>query len=382
MELKTGKLIKFNNAKDFKYLNILGKGGTGQTHLFLDETTDIKFAIKKYYPVQTEYKKILYERFVNEIKILFNISHPNIVRIYNYYLYPSSYAGYLQMEYIEGISINDYNPWIFDKQWEDIFIEAISAFRYLETKNILHRDIRATNIMINNNQEVKIIDFGFGKISNNAEDLKNSILLNWPVTELPEEILVNEDYTKQSEIYFLGKTFYTILKEKKELENFKFKFILDKMIKIQLSERYSSFSEIEQDISSGLISNTLFTDEEKEIYLEFAKSIELSISSFKIGYNFIDDIQSILANLNKLINSNILEPFIQENSNLIRIFVKGTYTYRTTKIVKTETVRKFYIFLYGLSLKKQTIVLDNLFSRLSTIEVIDDNSISDDDFPF
>ena len=100
------------------------------------------------------------------------------MRIYNYYLYQESYLGYLQMEYIDGVPIDQYDPWDFDKQWDDIFIETISAFRYLESKNILHRDIRPANIMISHEQEVKVIDFGFGKLLNSIEKKRCSIFLN------------------------------------------------------------------------------------------------------------------------------------------------------------------------------------------------------------
>lgn len=68
------------------------------------------FAIKKYVPKDKRYIDEHYERFVDEIKILFNISHPNIVRIYNYYLYPQAKTGFLQMEYIDGTCIDQYEP--------------------------------------------------------------------------------------------------------------------------------------------------------------------------------------------------------------------------------------------------------------------------------
>lgn len=121
------------------------------------------FAFKKYSPKDERYVEENYIRFVEEIKILFNISHPNIVRIYNYYFYPDKNIGYLQMEYIDGLSISQFDPKKFSKEWEDIFKELIETFKYLEQKNILHRDIRPENIMINQNGEVKVIGFGFGK---------------------------------------------------------------------------------------------------------------------------------------------------------------------------------------------------------------------------
>ena len=193
----TGEIIGFNVIKNFTYVKPLGVGGTGDTHLFKDETTDMLFAIKKYVPKDARLIDDCYSRFVDEIKILFNISHPNIVRIYNYYLYPESKTGYLQMEYIDGRSISEFehSPWS-NKDWNDIFSEVISAFEYLERNHILHRDIRAANIMIDNNNVVKVIDFGFGKQFDGTNREENSILLNWPATEMPDEVQLNQGATR------------------------------------------------------------------------------------------------------------------------------------------------------------------------------------------
>lgn len=62
--------------------------GTGDTHLFEDETTKNSFRNKKICPKNGNDIDENYNRFVDEVKILFDISHKNIVRIYNHYLYP------------------------------------------------------------------------------------------------------------------------------------------------------------------------------------------------------------------------------------------------------------------------------------------------------
>lgn len=95
MSIPTGQKIEFAGTKELKFIKSLGQGGTGDTHLFEDETTDMLFAIKKYAPKDLNYLDEFYSRFVDEIKILFKISHPNIVRIYNYYLYSEFKTGYL-----------------------------------------------------------------------------------------------------------------------------------------------------------------------------------------------------------------------------------------------------------------------------------------------
>lgn len=189
------KVIKFDKGKDFKYVRPLGlPGGTGETYLFKDETMNMFFAIKKYVPQDTEHIDDYYRRFIEEIKILLQISHPNIVRVYNYYLYPEFKTGYLQMEYVNGTSIDKFIPNEWGKSWEDIFIETITAFEYLEKNNILHRDVRPANILIDENGSVKIIDFGFGKKIDSMNQEGNSILLNWPATEMPDEVQQNGEY--------------------------------------------------------------------------------------------------------------------------------------------------------------------------------------------
>lgn len=176
--LVPGELVKFDSMKNFRYLSPLGSGGTGDAHLFKDETTDMLFAFKKYAPKDSNNSDDNYRRFVDEIKILFNISHNNIVRIFNYYLYPEAKTGYLQMEYVEGTALHEFEP-SFGKDWEDIFKEVIYAFEYLEEKKILHRDIRPTNILIDKNEDVKVIDFGFSKKLEFEETGGESVFLNW-----------------------------------------------------------------------------------------------------------------------------------------------------------------------------------------------------------
>ena len=85
---ETNREIKFDRPKIFKYVKNLGGGGTGETNLLLDEQTGMHFAFKKFKPIEENDKVECYQRFVDEINILMKIYHPNIVRIFNYYLYP------------------------------------------------------------------------------------------------------------------------------------------------------------------------------------------------------------------------------------------------------------------------------------------------------
>ncbi|PFK46730.1 serine/threonine protein kinase [Priestia megaterium] len=372
--IKPGTVVEFNRIKQFIHIKSLGQGGTGDTHLFKDETTDMLFAFKKYAPKDSNYIDEHYSRFVDEIKILFKISHPNIVRVYNYYLYPENKLGYLQMEYIDGFSIADFEPFS-GKGWPEIFTETIAAFEYLESKNILHRDIRPANIMIDKHENVKVIDFGFGKNLVGQDRDGRSVLLNWPVTQLPNETADEGIYNHQSEIYFVGKLFNNIIGG--DLDSFKFKYIIDKMIQLNPRERYASFRDISVDISQGVLTIN-FTEEEKRLYRDFAQILSEYIVSHSGRYEPVNDSNLILSRLSTLIRNSSLETYIQDNSKLIKCFVNSGYTYMPKNDIPLSKIINFYQLFQQLAPHKQKIVLDNIDMRLSKKKV----EISLEDLPF
>ncbi|MCL2420740.1 MAG: protein kinase family protein [Defluviitaleaceae bacterium] len=374
--MSNGEIITFDAQKNFTYIKPLGGGGTGDTFLFKDETTDMFFAIKKYVPKDKQYIDDNYRRFVDEIKILFSILHPNIVRIFNYYLYPSVKTGYLQMEYIDGATIDNFEPDWF-KDWNDVFSETVSAFRYLENKNILHRDIRPANILIDKYGDIKIIDFGFGKQIEPSTNENNSIILNWPATEMPNEVQLNYEYNHKTEIYFLGTLFKHLTQSTMD---FRYKHVIDMMVKINPDERYNSFSDVAKDISAGVLSEIDFSDEEKTIYQNFADCLVDHINSYINKYSPVENIQNIKIRLADLIRSSSLESYVQNNNQLIDCFINGDYNYTPRINVDVSLVVSFYGLLTKLSDKKQKILYDNLFNRLANIPVIID--IDDDDLPF
>lgn len=368
-------IVDFIRTKSFKYVKQLGSGGTGDVHLFRDETTDMLFAIKKYSPKDKKYKDEYYKRFVDEMKILFQLSHPNVVRIYNYYLYPNVKVGYLQMEYVEGTPINQYDFKMQEGLIDKIFFDLIEVFRYLESKNILHRDIRTSNLMVNIYGSLKVIDFGFGKILQSDEIDNNSIILNWPVSEQPEEI-TNHIYNHQTEIFFLGKLLQKIIIENSLI--FKFEHILRKMVKVSINERYKSFDEISNDISiGGFVANNEFSDDEKIIYRKFADGLISNIMFFLDEYKPVNDVNIILKKLRYLIKCSSLETNVQNNSLLLTIFTSNRLRSYDKRDMLVSDVVNFYNFFEKLDYGKQKIVLRNIQARLSTIEVI-----IKDDLPF
>lgn len=380
--METGESIEFNQSKYFKFIRELGSGGTGVTNLFKDETTNTVFAIKKYRASEANlaHEKDFYNRFVEEIIILFKLSHPNIVRVYNYYLYPNFLTGFLQMEYIEGTSIDSYvknNSTDLDK----LLRSAVNAFECLEDNNILHRDIRPENIMIDNNGELKLIDFGFGKILSSTNQ-ENSIRLNWPVSEMPYELTNGEDYTVQTEIYFLGYLFKKLVREN-NIEDFKFTNILNKMCEFNINNRYESFKNVSADIASGVLLGTDFSLAEKSKYRYLANALFAAINHYTNDFSPITNADIVLANLAELVRTSSLEDEIQDNSALIDCFLTNDYSYSNNDIIRVGIVKNFYKLLIDSDSQKKKIILENLITRLNLIRVVRPTFYMDDDeLPF
>ena len=341
-------------SRKFKFIENLGRGGGGRIIHVYDELMDAHFAIKKYEPHDNNKDILSYDKFLEEIRLLYHIDHPNIVRIYNYYEYPNSNVAYIQMEYVEGRPITEC---IYDTSldWNQIFQATVNAFRYLEENGILHRDIRPANILIDNSGNVKIIDFGFGKKVSNGNDgtNQNSVCLNWEAP-LPNEVRTKNKYNHATEIYFLGWLFKNVTEH---TEDFKYNNIIEKMIQDNEKKRYKSFFEI------LLACFDIFTEEEKEIYQKFANKLDECVNHH-LNQCVVYDIESVEQHLYKLLQNVALEDKIQMNELVISCIIKNRYNYKTNVNIPVSYVKKFYDLFSSSSHNKKQIILNSLNIRL------------------
>src|SRR5436305_907568 len=170
-------IIHFLRKRDYKLVRELGQGACGKTVLLFDQEIEEHFVCKKYAPYSESQRGALYANFVREIKLLHRIHHPNVIRVYNYYLFPEQFAGYILMEFVDGSTIEEFLQWS-PEQINELFVQAVNGFGYLERTGILHRDIRPGNIMVDADRRLRIIDLGFGKRVQAPVDFEKSITLN------------------------------------------------------------------------------------------------------------------------------------------------------------------------------------------------------------
>lgn len=368
------RYVVFENLeKRFEHIKKLGIGGTGETVLLFDEETKTKFAFKKYSPHEDNDSPETYERFIDEIAILFKLNHENIVRIYNYYLYREQTTGYIQMEYIEGEDLSVFFQDISEQDLERIFIEFITAFEYLESKGILHRDIRPQNFLIDYEGKLKVIDFGFGKEVTTVEE-GNSVVLNWPVTITAEEIN-NGIYDNKTEVYYLGAMIQKEI-DKNNIKRFKYENILEKMCQPQRSKRFDSFSQVYGDINKDLLSNkNLFSENQKDVFRNLVDAIKRKISSFNTLPDFNMNRKQIEEGLKNIFDGSILSENISNSFNLLSVFTSTNFKYWQHENIMHSTLESFLEFYESLDISKREIVINNIRISLSEIPVEQEQDI-------
>ncbi|WP_444922568.1 protein kinase family protein [Microbulbifer sp. CnH-101-G] len=371
------QLIKFIRRKDFELVRELGRGACGRTVLLDDPIIDERFVCKKYSPMYDELTDELYGNFVEEIKLLHMINHSNIVRVFNYYLYPEEKTGYILMEYISGSDIEDYLK-KYPENTNSVFKQVIEAFSHLESNGILHRDIRPMNILVSDDGEVKVIDFGFGKKIGDSKDFDKSISLNW-WCEPPMEFK-NNVYNNSTEVYFIGKLFENIILEG-QIEQFAYKGILARMIPREPENRVSLFSNIRNEILSEAFSEIEFDHVELQAYRDFAEQLTEVLSKIEYSTKYVDSATDIIRKLEDAYQSIMLEEYVPTNSVILRALLSGAYYHSNNKFFSVSTVKEFLDLVRKASTAKRNIIVANIRARMEAIERYHERDF-DDDIPF
>jgi len=374
-------IIEFLRKKDYAFLKELGQGACGKTVLMNDDIINQQFVCKKYSPITDERKAELFKRFIEEIKILHLLYHQNVVRVFNYYIYPDVFAGFILMEYINGEDIEQYlrkHP----ENINEIFFQTINGFKYLEENNILHRDIRPQNMLVRNDGILKIIDFGFGKIKLFPLDNDKSISLNW-WCELPNDFN-DKVYDIKTEVYFVGKLFEKIIIEN-NIEYFQYNQILNLMCEKNPLKRIDSFEAIDREILSDRFIEIEFNDDEMYNYRNFSTTLYKIISKIENGAKYYNDIDKVQKNIEDLYKTVMLEELIPDSSRLLRCFISGTYYFKRNISFEISALKSFIHLLRASSQEKKNIILSNLYSKLDSIERYYDepnDTPFNDDIPF
>ncbi|BBM83574.1 serine/threonine-protein kinase [Candidatus Uabimicrobium amorphum] len=191
----------------------LGSGGMGEVYRALQKGLNRPVAIKILAPHLANNPKLV-QRFQREAKLAAQLNHPNLVQIHDVGTFEEYH--YIVMEYVDGIPLQQKVPKNTGIPLQTVIHylrESVKGLKSLHDKEIIHRDIKPDNIMIGNDGQVKLTDFGLAKSEEGGSDYltKCGAIIGTPNYMSPEQC-IGKAATKMSDIYSLGITFYYMLK--------------------------------------------------------------------------------------------------------------------------------------------------------------------------
>lgn len=195
----------------YQILDILGSGGTSVVYKAKDTILNRLVTIKILREQLDTDSKFL-NRFRNEAQAVAKLSHPNIVSIYDVTF--SGGLHYLVMEYVEGQSLKEYldkNAPLPVDEALNIFQQLLQALQHAHENNVIHRDIKPHNILLDTKHNVHVTDFGLAVNAGDlAMDNKGSDIMGSIYYMSPEQIK-GESVTVATDIYAAGVLLYEML---------------------------------------------------------------------------------------------------------------------------------------------------------------------------
>lgn len=147
----------------YRIVEKIGEGGQGTVYRAVDTTLDRPAVVKVLPPALTDSPSNLV-RFEREAKLASSLDHPNICTIFG--LHKVDGIHFIAMQFVEGRNVRDLvNGRPLDlRQALSIAIQVTNALAAAHAQGIVHRDIKARNVMVSRNGTVKVLDFGLAKL--------------------------------------------------------------------------------------------------------------------------------------------------------------------------------------------------------------------------
>ena len=202
--------------KNYEFISMLGNGSFGKVRLYRDrKQKDLLFAIKTM--KKENLTKTYFESIKNEVNILSNLDHPNIVKYFG--VYEDDHYIHILMEYLKGfdlykiIALKKYTD--FDeKDICEIIYQLLQALSFIHNQGIIHRDIKPENILFANKKDyttLKLIDFGLSTYGDKVKNIGGT-----PYYMSPE--MIDGHSYPQSDIWSIGVIVYLSLTGKYPFE--------------------------------------------------------------------------------------------------------------------------------------------------------------------
>lgn len=195
----------------FKIERVIGQGSYATVRHVVERRTGVTFALKSYSKLRLcdAQRK---ESVKREVDILLTLEHSNIIKLHRTIDTPTQL--HLVMEHGGGLSLMNYLKMKSGRKLEEeeakvVFKQIVEGLQYLHQKNVAHRDMKLENILIDEESNVKIIDFGFSLVTPRTKPL--NVCCGTPSYMAPELMARKNYYGHLVDVWALGIILYILV---------------------------------------------------------------------------------------------------------------------------------------------------------------------------
>ncbi|HEY2430239.1 MAG TPA: protein kinase, partial [Acidimicrobiales bacterium] len=195
----------------YEPVRLVARGGMAEVWLAHDGLLDRLVALKVLFP-ELSVDRNFVERFRREAQAAANLSHPNIVSVYDWGEVGGTY--FIVMEYVEGWALSgllrEEGPFLADRA-AAVGAEVGAALGFAHRSGVIHRDVKPGNVLITADDHVKVTDFGIARAANTDDHLTQTGAVMGTATYFSPEQAQGLPVDQRSDVYSLGVVLYEMV---------------------------------------------------------------------------------------------------------------------------------------------------------------------------